>query len=351
MKSSTRKVLNFLFIAATMAMVIILAFGNSELENAWQVLFTLNPYWLGGAVLCWFCYLFFDACGYHLFLKNQNHRVKMRFALFISMIGFYYGNITPGASGGQPMQVYYMKKRDIPIGIGTSAISLKFMSNQLMTVTIASVLWICNATFIAAQLDGVMWAVIIGWIINFSAVPLILLITLHRPFVQSIVAFFVRMGAKFKLIKKPDDAMLRMNAILDTYHSSVLRLGRHPKQILVQLVLSALSMLGLTCVVICVYHAFGEVGTPWYQLLTLAFLLFLSASYTPLPGASGAQEGGFLAFYRGLFTSGTIGLALLVWRFATYYLFIIIGAVMTIAMQLRSGKKTEAAASSETKTD
>ena len=60
-------------------------------------------------------------------------------------------------------------------------------------------------------------------------------------------------------------------------------------------------------------------------VLTLSCLLFVSASYTPLPGASGAQEGGFLLYFKGIFRDGTIGLALLIWRFFTYYLFLIAG--------------------------
>ena len=60
-------------------------------------------------------------------------------------------------------------------------------------------------------------------------------------------------------------------------------------------------------------------------MLTLSCLLFVSASYTPLPGASGAQEGGFLLYFRGIFREGTIGRGLLVWRFFTYYLFLIAG--------------------------
>ena len=56
----------------------------------------------------------------------------------------------------------------------------------------------------------------------------------------------------------------------------------------------------------------------------------MSASYTPLPGASGAQEGGFLLYFRGIFKDGTIGLALLIWRFFTYYLFLIVGVFMVV---------------------
>lgn len=337
MKPGARKLLSFLFILATLGLVVVVAFSNNEMTNAWETLFTLDPLWLAAALGCWFCYLLFDALGYHYFLRKQNHGMPVGFTLYISLVGFYYGNITPGASGGQPMQIYYMKKRGVPIGISTSGISMKFMCNQMMTVLFATVLWAANAAFIDVQLAGAKWAVVIGWIVNFAAVPLILLVALHRPLIQAVVNFGVRVGTRLRLIKDPEVACVRVNTTLDTYHASVLRLGRHPRQIAVQLLLSGLSMLGLMSVVICVYQAFGLSGTPWYRLLTVSFLLFLSASYTPLPGASGAQEGGFLVFYRGLFTSGTIGLALLVWRFMTYYLFLLVGAAVTIAVQLRSG--------------
>ena len=52
MKPGIRKLINFLFIGVTIALVCILAFGNSDLENAWEALFTLDPWWLLGAAGC-----------------------------------------------------------------------------------------------------------------------------------------------------------------------------------------------------------------------------------------------------------------------------------------------------------
>ena len=74
-------------------------------------------------------------------------------------------------------------------------------------------------------------------------------------------------------------------------------------------------------------------------LLAVALLLFVSASYTPLPGASGAQEGGFLLYYRGIFIGGTITVALLVWRFFTYYLFLLTGAADALIGTLRRKRR------------
>lgn len=335
MKPSVRKLLSALFIVGTLGVVIVIAFSNDELSNAWETLFTLNPRWLFLAALSLFLYYFFDVLSYHYFLRKQKTPVRLRRIMFISLMGFYYSNITPGASGGQPMQVYYMNKAGVPVGVGSSAVSLRLFCNQLMVVAVGGALWLLNANFVNAHLSGMRWAIIIGFLINFAAVPLVLLAALHRTLVQAVLFFLIRVGAKLRLIKDANAAQMRVNRVLDSYHSSILRLGRHPGQILTQMLLAGLSMLSLMAVPIFVYRAFGLTGTPWYHLLTASYLLYISASYTPLPGASGAQEGGFLVFFRGLFTSGTVSLALLVWRFITYYSFIIVGALVTVCHNLR----------------
>jgi len=334
-----RNVFSFLFIAATLGLIVIIAFSNNELTNAWSALFTLDFKWLICALLGWFAYMIFDTLSMYYFLHKQKQHISLGYACFVTLTGFYYSNITPGASGGQPMQVYYLSKRDVPVPIGTSAISIKFFAQQMMIVLLTSVFWFMNADFVNTQLGSFKWAIYIGYAINFASIPLILLVALHRPMVQAIIGFFIRLGAKMHLIKHPEDKLVRISTGLDVYHASILRLAKHPRQIIGMLVLAGLSIMGLMSVPFSVYHAFRMSGTPWHRLFTAAFLLFVSASYTPLPGASGAQEGGFLVYFKGLFTQGTIGLALLIWRFFTYYLFLLVGAVISIVNNIRSNRR------------
>lgn len=331
-----RNLLSLLFIAATLLLILFIAFSNNELTDAWSALFTLDLKWVLCALVGWFAYMFFDMLSLYYFLYKQKRPISLGYACYVTLTGFYYSNITPGASGGQPMQVYYLSKRGVPVPIGTSALSIKFFAQQMMIVLLATLFWAFNRGFVDAQLGGVKWAIYIGYAINFASIPLILLVALHRPMVQAIVTFLIRLGGKMHLLKHAEDKIIRVSAGLDVYHASILRLANHPSQLIGMLLLAGLSTLGMISVPVSVYHAFRMSGTPWYKLTTVAFLLFMSASYTPLPGASGAQEGGFLAFYAGLFTQGTIGLALLVWRFFTYYLFLIVGAVMSIVGNLRS---------------
>jgi len=102
-----------------------------------------------------------------------------------------------------------------------------------------------------------------------------------------------------------------------------------------QFLLSMAQTVCLMLVPVLVYRALGLSGTPWYHLLTVACMLFVSASYTPLPGASGAQEGGFLLYFRGLMPEGTISIALLVWRFMTYYLCLLVGGADQLYVFIR----------------
>ena len=330
-----RRIFSFLFIAATLGLIVVIAFSNSDLTNAWEALFTLKVEWLLCAFLGWFGYMFFDMLGLHYFLRKQKYPISFWFSTYVTLLGFYYCNITPGSSGGQPMQVYYLSKRKIPVPISTSALSIKFLALQIMLVIITSALWFFNRDFVNAQLPKVKWFIYIGYGINFLSIPLILLVALHRHLVQAIILFFVRILVKLHLIKRPEERIVRIEAGMDMYHMSILRLMKYPKRIIGQLLFAGLSLLSVMSIPISVYHAFSLNGEHWYNLLTVSFLLFVSASYTPLPGASGAQEGGFLIFFAGLFTQGTIGLALLVWRFFSYYLFLLVGALISIGGSIR----------------
>jgi len=332
MSSGLKKILSFLFIALTITIVFFIAFSNEDLSNAWEAIQKMNPIWLACIFACWLIYTIADAMNYWFYLRGQGFKISIGRAINVALIGFYYCNITPGSAGGQPMQVNSFRKAGIPVGYGTMAVTIRFIANQTMTSVISLVLYFLNRDFVYKQLDGVIWLVWIGWWINFAAVPLVLLAAFKRNWVQKLAEWFLNCLNKIHLIRNKEAAVAKVTEVLDTYHTALLDLMHSPVQILLQFACSSIGMMALFSTTIFVYYAFGQTGTPWYHVLTISCLLFISASYTPLPGASGAQEGGFLLYFRNIFKDGTIGLALLIWRFFTYYLYLIVG-VFTILIE------------------
>ena len=325
-----RKLFSLLLIIVPMAAVILIAFSNQELSDAVSALRSMDVRWLACIFLSWFLYIFFDATGIWMYLRGQGFSLSLGRSLLSNFIGLYYSNITPGSAGGQPMQINSLRKAGIPVAYGTMAITIRFISNQFMVCVLSLTLFLINRDFVYRQLGDAIWFVRLGWVINFAALPLVLLAAFKKSWILKILTALISFLARIHLIKNKDAAISNITEILDTYHFALQDLLHHGFQIVVQMLLGALSITCLMGTIVFVYHALGLSGTPWIHILTIAFLLFISASYTPLPGASGAQEGGFLLYFQGIFTGGTIGIALLIWRFFTYYLSLLIGVFIQL---------------------
>ena len=334
MDQKLKKALSILVIVLSVAAVICIAFGNQELHDAWDAVRRLDLLYILGLLGCWAVYAGGDGVGIWFCLRRQGFLLSAGAIVRITLCGFFYSNITPGASGGQPMQVAAMNKAGVPVGNGTTTVTIRLICNQFMVSVLSLAFLIANREFIYRQLEGAIWFVRVCWVINFAVVPLVLLAAFRRAWIRKLVNGLISLLAKIRILKDPETTRRSADEVLDTYHTALNSLLRSPGEIIRQCLCSTASLLALTGSIVFVYHAFGMSGTPWYHLMSLAFLLFVSASYTPLPGASGAQEGGFLFYFRGIFTGGTIGLALLTWRFFTYYLFIFVGVINLLAEKI-----------------
>ncbi len=339
MKPRTKKILNFAFIFGTLAVVLLVGLNGQEMTGAVDALRSIGPQWIVLCVLGWCGYMLFDSLSLYHFLRCQGYSIPIRSSLFVTIQGMYYANITPGASGGQPMQVYYMKKRGVPIGIGTSALTVKLFAFQFMLAVLGTILWIAYKDYIALQLGGNMWILVVGYMYNVIVVAFTVMMATSKRLVRFFVMLVIKAGAKLRLIKNPTATKAKWEDVIDTFHSSVMMITRRPMDLVVQLLLATVQLLSLMAVTFFIYHAFRLTGASYGQITALGIMLYTSAAYTPLPGASGAQEGVFALYFSQVFPDGIRLMALLLWRFFTYYFTLIVGAIVSVANGFRAEKK------------
>ncbi len=340
MKASTKRFLNFAFIFATLAIVIYIGLSGNEISGIWQALKSITPTWLLVCLLAYASYVLLDTLSIYQFLHSQGYQITFGYTLIVSILGLYYCNITPGASGGQPMQVYYLKKKDVPIGIGSSALTVKFFCFQLMLMILGSLFWFFNRSYVYNQIGtGNMWILIAGYVFNSISILFVLLMAISRRLVRFFIVLFVKVGTWLHICKDADAAIAKWEGNLTTFHASVMMLTKHPINLFIQLGIAGIQVIALMLVTVALYFAFGLTGTGIVELITVGLLLYISAAYTPLPGASGAQEGGFALYFGGIFPEGTLIVALLLWRFFTYYLTLIGGSLLTVAQSITAKKE------------
>ena len=335
-QSKWSKIISVVVILLSIGMVAYLILSSGEIGGITEALATANKGWLLAAVVCYAGYITAEGAGLCAFLRMEGYRIRLHTAAHFSFVGMFYANITPSSTGGQPMQVYLMSKRKVPASVATSALTVRFFFNQLALVGGTLVLWLVNRAFADAQLSGVMPLIILGCVVNFSCVPLIAAIILNRALVERVAMWGIRLLTKCHLCRQPEKWELKAREGIEHFHASLMSTVRSPLRILIQLAVSVVEMTLLLIVPYMVYLALNESGVPWHHILTVSYMLYVTASFFPLPGATGAQEVGFKSYFSGIFSSElSLSLALLLWRFATFYFCLLVGSMDAIITNLR----------------
>lgn len=340
MKASTKRFLSFAFLILTFVIVIYIGFKGNDPNQVFEVLRSLKPIWLLAFFACWLCYMLCETLSLYVFLKQQDVKISFFSLIKIAIIGNYYSNITPASTGGQPIQVYYLKKLNVPIGIGSSILTVKFFIFQLSVLSIASFFWIFNSQFVYERLQGRMWILYLGYFFNSISVVGVFALAINKRLVNFLSRSIIKLLHFLKIVKNKELAMHKVNKVFDSFSESVNMIRKNAMHLLVQYIITICQMLCMYSITVCLYWAFGKEGYSVFDIFTLVSLLYIGAAYTPLPGASGAQEGGFALFFRGIFPNAALFSALIIWRFFTYYLTLLAGILVSIKMFFKSKKSS-----------
>ena len=335
-KQTRSNLLSALVIIGTVLIVVWLAVRNSDVEASVKAVMEADGRWLLAGFGLWFLSIAAEALVNQCFFIWQKVNIRYFSTLHVTLLGMFYSNVTPAATGGQPMQVFAFKKRGVPVGVSSSSLAVKFFCFQFALLSGGAVLWLTQQAAVNACVGNAKWMIFAGFLINGLSVSVVLLLAINRNIVRAIIVFLLKLGQKLRLVKDLARSSSRAEAALGDFSASVDMLVHHPLQILFLLLLSWLQLILLMSASYCVYLALHMSGHSPLLLMTLQWLLFIAASFTPLPGASGAQEGGFYLFYESICPRDLLFPALLLWRAITYYMALIIGLCSVIAESVRS---------------
>ena len=325
-------------IGVTLLILFVIVFTTQDINNIVDVILKVNPVWLLVAIGCMFMYWGLEALILYIVTLNTGVQCRFRDILDVSMVGQLFNCITPFASGGQPMQAYYMIQRNMPLSTATASLMGKFIVYQVTLIIYSTVLMIARFAYFTANVSGFTYLTLIGYLVNFAVMGFFFaVIYFNKPTIK-IIQWGTKVASKMKLVKHPEKMYKKIDNGVKDFSIGFFSLMRD-KRLLVRSFL--LSVAQLTFYMIIPYFialAFGLSGMDIITLLAAQSFVMCISSFMPLPGGSGAAEGSFYVFFSMFFGAGT-GVAMLLWRFITYYLMIVVGAIFSVNMGLTSGEK------------
>ncbi len=319
-KKRNKIILTILFILVNIGAILItgiIEFTKDEVE--YIDFLGLNMTYLIAAVGCIASAIFFETFKYCTMMRHTVGRVSIKHAFQAAVLGKYYDNVTPSGAGGQPFQIYYLRKNGYPAGVAGAMPVLGFLSMQLGFCLLFFALVIANAGAVDRAVLHV--SAYVG-ILFYMLVPMaIILFNFFPKTVTNILAWGVGVLGKLKILKDPEAKQATMVASLEEYRLALAEMAKVKGLIFKVMIIGVLYQIALCSTPFFVLRAFGAPAS-YFDVLTLTVYIYAAIAYIPTPGNAGAAEGTFYSIFSGLkhaFWGMTI------WRFLTYYLFLLMG--------------------------
>lgn len=136
MENKKKTIFNVVFLLVVFVGTIYGVFYGEDLGEIAQIIKTVNPLWLIPGVACVVVFIWGESIIIYYMMHTLGIRLKKRTCFLFSSVGFFFSCITPSASGGQPAQIYYMKKEKIPIPVSTLVLMIVTITYKLVLVVI-----------------------------------------------------------------------------------------------------------------------------------------------------------------------------------------------------------------------
>ena len=338
MKKKSNK-LNLIICGIAFVIMLLYMLFVDKIDNLIKSITSINPAFLLIAVGFMVGYWFFEAAGLHLAAKSLDSKVKFKDSIFVTMIGQYFNCITPCATGGQPMQVYYYTKRGLSLGSAMTALVCRFIVYQFILTVYSIVLLVCKLSmFTDGIFNGLTVLVLIGFAVNTAVIVMLFMVAFFRKPTTKLAHGIVKLLGKMKIIKDHQEKIVFIDNELGQYHENFLFIKSKPVLILKMCVLTAIQLFLYFSITYVIYLGFGLSETDLFTIIACQAFVLMISSFVPLPGALGAAEGSYAAFFGDIFGSFT-AFSTFIWRFLTFYLPIIIGLIMNLFLS-KSGRET-----------
>ena len=347
-KSPNKKIWSFIFLVLNIIIVVVIFMGLLEGDNVTSIAnLDINPWWIVGAFLLFGGIMLCEQIRYELLIRKATEKHRPFLSYKVGAVGRYYDNITPLGTGGQPFQVWYLTSRGIKASSAISIPLAKFIFQQFVLSLFSLFLLIGSVSFFQSAIftssvgtSLVMVACWVGFAINFGVfIATILLSTSNLG--HKIVIGVLKLLAKLRIVKNYEKQYIKLFQIVEDYQRTMKFYTKSPKLLISMLFLSIVAFVAQYSIPFFIYCAFvGFDPSMWIQIMIIALMVDLAASFIPLPGGSGVSELAFTAMFATLLGGATFW-ALLLWRFISYYMFILQGFVVTIYDYIIGNRKNE----------
>ena len=334
MGSTKKLVRNFVVFIALILLTLWVILKDQIITDILDVYKDVKMQYIFIGIICMAVFLILEGVNIKRTLKELGEKVNLKQCIKYSLIGFFFSSITPAASGGQPMQIYYMHKDKISVANSTLSLLINLTSMQITTISLAIFSLIVNYKFMNRVL---IIFFCIGIFLNASALVILLISIISKRISKALIKFTVKI-LKFFKVKNLYAKKKKVLKELKLYQSSA-KYVKSNKRLMIKIFITTIIQFTIYySIAYWTYCALDRSGNNIFELTTMQSVLFATVSGIPSPGAVGVSEGAFIEIFRNVYPVHMIKSATLIHRGINFYLFVLISGIIVIVNDIKSRK-------------
>lgn len=334
-----KKLLSAVLFLGLAAITFYVVFKNQDFGELMEAIRQMQK---GYLVLAIFTALFFvSAEGILIWylLQSIGDKARLLSCLKYSFTGFFYSGITPSATGGQPMQLYYMSKDGHKVADSTVVLMSVATAYKLVLVLMGvgiSVFWWGG---LQSYLGAYLPLYFLGLFLNAALVAILLAIMLNGPGMERFINAAERLLVKLHILKPSDKRKESIHTLVEQYQETVGFLKTHVRVIGFLVGFTFVQRCSVFILTYFVYKGMGLTGTNAFTVMALQAVVYIAVDMLPLPGSQGITELMYTAVFRNVFVGSSLTVSMCVSRGLNFYMLLIISAVVAAYCWWHTGGK------------
>lgn len=331
---------NLLFLGFIFSAMIYYVFHEQDVSKIINQISNANMFYWISAIICVIFFIGFESLIIFYLMKSIQQRAKLIHCFLYSFVGFFFSCITPSASGGQPAQVYFMRKDSIPVGISTLILMIVTITYKMVLIALGIVVLIVKPTQIMDNFNSAIGLFHLGLNLNILVVGFMIFLIFDPTLARNALINIINLLTKFHILKKPEKLMNKINSAVEKYKEAASYFRTNRLVVCKVFVMSAIQRMLLFYVTYLVYRSFNLSEISWVTIILLQGMISVAVDMLPFPGGVGISEKLFLLVFTPVFGEITLP-AMVVSRGLSYYTELILSAILTIIAYFTIGKKRE----------
>ena len=255
-------------------------------------------------------------------------------ALKFTSIGAFFSAITPGSTGGQPAEVYYMTKDGIKATNGTLAMLMELCGFQISSILLSVVCGILNPDLLSS---GIIWFYILGIVVNGCALAGMMLAMFSSKLTRKFINFVIKIMKKVN-VKGYEKKKIKLEEGINQYIESA-KYIKENKMVFIKCILRVFVQVMLYhSIPYFIYRSFGLNELGYFKLLSMQSVLYTTVAAIPVPGSIGVSKTLFMKLYGIAFGTSLLSGAMLLFRFVSFYAYIVIFTFVVVINAVKSKK-------------